>query len=631
MSMSGSPTTGRRAPKVAPDRVALPTGVLVGLVVATALSVGLAARMVPAQGQDPSLALLGGAVSGALAVGALRSLSVRAVTRWMVIIGALLLLRFGSSSIDDAPGALLTLGWVASTAVALVLAARAERWTWRQASASPLRGQRRARGAVASRLSRIVIVVVCLVAAAGVGLGPAVAQSFASGTDLGDRPSFNAGTQGSAVAATERLDMTVRPRLTDAIVLKVTSDVPSFWRSQTFDQWDGQQWTRSAGTLTVVPESGAITPAEDDLAATAGTSITQDVTVEASFLNALPAAPSAVTVDAPSGLLQWDDGSVAANVPLGKGARYRVVSRQQRNLSAARLRAVSAEEVPAQIVERYASDPVMTERVRRLAAQITQDATTAYDKVVAIEAWLDANTEYSLDAPLAPKDADVVDDFLFVSKLGWCEQIASSFTVLLRASGVPARLAVGYVPEDRDLVTQQFLVRERDSHAWTEVWFPSVGWVQFDPTAGISIAGDVPESFGTQLSRYGSWVLLAIAVVLGLGGPVVTAVSAVGRTIRRIRPVAVGLRSARRSRRGDWTTDTEAGLEQVGRRWGRAREPAETTTAYARELGARVGDDRLALVGELVDRERYSEQSVDPAERAVAATVLESVRSPTTP
>ena len=124
------PTVGARraSSKVAADRVALPVGVLVGVIVATAASVGIAARLVPADGRDPSWAMLGGAVSGALAVGALRSVSVRSTTRWMVIIGALLLLRFGSLAIDDASGALLMLGWIAASATALVLAARSARW-----------------------------------------------------------------------------------------------------------------------------------------------------------------------------------------------------------------------------------------------------------------------------------------------------------------------------------------------------------------------------------------------------------------------------------------------------------------------------------------------------------------------
>ena len=71
---------------------------------------------------------------------------------------------------------------------------------------------------------------------------------------------------------------------------------------------------------------------------------------------------------------------------------------------------------------------------------------TTFDKVLALEAWLGAHVKYSITAPLAPQGVDVVDDFLFRSRLGWCEQVASSLVVLARSVGIPARLATGFVP-----------------------------------------------------------------------------------------------------------------------------------------------------------------------------------------
>ena len=82
-STGTDPTVGARraSPKVAADRVALPVGVLVGDIVATAASVGIAARLVPADGRDPSWAMLGGAVSGALAVGAMAAGALEQIER----------------------------------------------------------------------------------------------------------------------------------------------------------------------------------------------------------------------------------------------------------------------------------------------------------------------------------------------------------------------------------------------------------------------------------------------------------------------------------------------------------------------------------------------------------------------
>ena len=139
-----------------------------------------------------------------------------------------------------------------------------------------------------------------------------------------------------------------------------------------------------------------------------------------------------------------------------------------------------------------------TERVQILARQITASAPTTYDKVRAIEAWLGAHVKYSLNAPLAPRGVDVVDDFLFRSRVGWCEQVASSLVVMARSVGIPARLATGFVPGTRDALTGQFVVRERDAHAWAEIYFPGVGWQGFDPTASVPLAGDAHPS--------GSWL-----------------------------------------------------------------------------------------------------------------------------
>ena len=118
--------------------------------------------------------------------------------------------------------------------------------------------------------------------------------------------------------------------------------------------------------------------------------------------------------------------------------------------------------------------------------------------MIAIEDWMGAHTEYSLNAPLSPPGVDVVDDFLFRSKLGWCEQIASSLVVLARSVGIPARLATGFAPGERDALTGRFVVRERDAHAWAEIYFAGIGWQGFDPTASVPLAGDKPAS--------GSWM-----------------------------------------------------------------------------------------------------------------------------
>lgn len=84
--------------------------------------------------------------------------------------------------------------------------------------------------------------------------------------------------------------------------------------------------------------------------------------------------------------------------------------------------------------------------------------------------------------------AHTADDFWFDRQQGFCEHIASAFTVLMRAAGIPARIVTGYQGGERNTVDGLWTVRQRDAHAWTEVWLPNEGWVRIDPTSAVSPA-----------------------------------------------------------------------------------------------------------------------------------------------
>jgi transglutaminase-like putative cysteine protease len=81
---------------------------------------------------------------------------------------------------------------------------------------------------------------------------------------------------------------------------------------------------------------------------------------------------------------------------------------------------------------------------------------------------------------------DTADEFWFDRKAGFCEHIASSFAVLMRAAGIPARIVTGYQGGERNGVDGYWVVRHSDAHAWTEVWFEGQGWVRVDPTSAVA-------------------------------------------------------------------------------------------------------------------------------------------------
>ncbi|MFS8136913.1 MAG: DUF3488 and DUF4129 domain-containing transglutaminase family protein [Thermomonas sp.] len=99
-------------------------------------------------------------------------------------------------------------------------------------------------------------------------------------------------------------------------------------------------------------------------------------------------------------------------------------------------------------------------------------------------AWITRDFAYTLNVPLAGHDE--VDDFLFDRKQGYCEHFSSSFVVLMRAAGIPARVVTGYAGGYRNPIGGYWLVLRSDAHAWAEIWLPNRGWVRVDPTAAVA-------------------------------------------------------------------------------------------------------------------------------------------------
>ena len=124
-------------------------------------------------------------------------------------------------------------------------------------------------------------------------------------------------------------------------------------------------------------------------------------------------------------------------------------------------------------------------RARELASDWALQARTPQEIVNAALTMFRGNDfYYSLTPPLLPEDA--VDEFLFDTREGFCEHFAASFVVLMRAAGIPARVVTGYQGGEYNTVGDYMVVRQRDAHAWAEVYFDDRGWVRIDPTAAVA-------------------------------------------------------------------------------------------------------------------------------------------------
>ena len=91
---------------------------------------------------------------------------------------------------------------------------------------------------------------------------------------------------------------------------------------------------------------------------------------------------------------------------------------------------------------------------------------------------------YTLQPPAL--GINVVDEFLFETRRGFCEHYAGAFALLMRAAGVPARIVTGYQGGEYNRVGNYLIVRQSDAHAWTEIWTRNRGWIRIDPTAAVS-------------------------------------------------------------------------------------------------------------------------------------------------
>lgn len=147
---------------------------------------------------------------------------------------------------------------------------------------------------------------------------------------------------------------------------------------------------------------------------------------------------------------------------------------------------VTWREEPEDVDKYLGLPPQLEEGVAVLARELTRDLETSFEKGIALERWFRSPAfRYSTDV-VPGHDASDLAAWLLNPKssnyrLGYCENFATSMAVMARTLGIPSRVVLGFTPG-----TQQsdgtIVVRDRNAHAWVELWMPAQGWVRFDPT-----------------------------------------------------------------------------------------------------------------------------------------------------
>lgn len=464
---------------------------------------------------------------------------------------------------------------------------------------------------------------------------PVPRQGGLSNPSLGaNDPSGGGGESGGGQAETfgyfgfsKTLDTGVRGRPDNTLVMRVRASTPDFWRGQSFDVWDGRTWSMSDERTRVVSGGSPIQISllPDDPPARADELI-QTYFLETSGPNVIFAAarPSQVYIPQ-AALFQLQDGTLRTGVELEAGSIYTVVSQRPYSTpQRMRLAGDTSQTVSEALRRHYAAPPVTTSRVRELAAQISAGQPTTYDKVMALQSWIGQNTKYSTDIPPLPEGTDAVDQFLFVDHVGFCEQIATSLVVMLRSQGIPARLAVGYAAGERNPFTGLYEVRAKDAHAWAEVYFPTVGWQAFDPTASVPLSGDPPPDaarvgLGTYLNAHFGRYVRVIASILA-------ALVTIGVVALMWRPTRRFLARRRRRANATWAERTLIRLEEIGTELGRPRGAGETAREYAQALQRTVlPDDRFAAVIDAMERDAYGPYPLGDDERTRATLLVDEL------
>lgn len=293
----------------------------------------------------------------------------------------------------------------------------------------------------------------------------------------------------------------------DGPVMTVASQRPYYMRTITYDIYTGHGWISGEGSDRRVAAGDRIFPGytpERPLAADAFEIETVAIEIQRSigrnvFTPGYPTSAFApLLIHEPGGLPLL--GALRSGVALDTGKGYQITAAISTATEA--MLAGAGTTYPAEIIATYLSTDGVTQRTAELARQVVEaaGATDPYHQARALADYLrtDPRFSYSTVAALPSEPGrDLVDFFLFDpnGQVGYCEYYASAMAVMARAVGLPSRVAVGYAPGER-IEAGIYSVREKNAHAWTEIYFPGYGWEIFEATHSIA-AVPRPRGEGT--------------------------------------------------------------------------------------------------------------------------------------
>jgi transglutaminase-like putative cysteine protease len=279
----------------------------------------------------------------------------------------------------------------------------------------------------------------------------------------------------------------------ETLVFRVEATDREYWRVETKDIYTGKGWEASDSNVITEEEESAVTipmiePSVETILKTA------NVDVQLGYPHvAYPVELNGVQTGME--ILYHINTSTEKIMTERSGQpfpleRYTVTYNDPKYIMED-LRASSSEDPEG--FARYKQLPnELPDRVRTLAEEIVAPYSNRYDQVKAVESYFRANGyKYeTIEVAVPGKNDDYVDQFLFETMQGYCDNFSTSMVVLLRSVGIPARWVKGYTGGDYIETTPEntriYEVKNANAHSWVEVYFPGIGWVPFEPTAGFT-------------------------------------------------------------------------------------------------------------------------------------------------
>ncbi len=258
----------------------------------------------------------------------------------------------------------------------------------------------------------------------------------------------------------------------------------AYFKGMTHDHYDGKKWSKTLTSAVKIKKNQAGLFLNNTKERLSGTLIKQTIMLEPLDTKVI-FSMQGWTMLAGSFNTLWSDnsGGLTLAYPPYKRLRYTVWAVPN---SSASSEALTREDERA-----YLQLPKHTERIRKLAVEVSEGGRSDYEKAKKIEHHLRGGYDYTLD-PKKGSGETPLDDFLFFSKEGYCEQYASAMVIMLRTLNISARLVTGYLEGGWNGFGKYYIVRQQDAHSWVEAYFPDRGWTSFDPTAsgGFSTSGE---------------------------------------------------------------------------------------------------------------------------------------------